>query len=464
VLDDLERLVILGHEGMVTFEALRWPNDAGVAFLQIDRDGQVIASTAKSGLNDARLRRALALAPQRSTGLDVARTVLGSKIEGQQDVLRRKEFSPEAAARLSAPLEMARRGKGMRDLLTAESSAAADYWAAWEQLELRFAQRDQKRVPAHWRTFRQRSSPFTASPRVAVNPANAVLNYLYALLEAETRIACLACGLDPGLGIFHTDQRARDSLALDLMEAVRPQVDAYSLDLFARRVFAAGDFAETRKGACRILAPVTHILAETTQLWTRAIAPIVEETCRILVGTVKARHAPMPTPLTQSTRRAAQVRSGRPRQKSEPPRAVPVATCPTCGGPLPDPNRAVCDECLPTRRLETAADLGTAGHAALARLRAEGRDPMHRPEARRKVGKANAKRQREAAAWDRAHEKPDADIFRAEILPLLQHVPLTQLEQATGLSKQYCSHIRRGCFVPHARHWDALKRVCQPAD
>jgi CRISPR-associated protein Cas1 len=58
-----------------------------------------------------------------------------------------------------------------------------------------------------------------------------MLNYLYALLEAETTIACHAVGLDPTIGIVHADNRGRDSLALDLMETARPKVDAYVLDL-----------------------------------------------------------------------------------------------------------------------------------------------------------------------------------------------------------------------------------------
>jgi CRISPR/Cas system-associated endonuclease Cas1 len=66
---------------------------------------------------------------------------------------------------------------------------------------------------------------------LATNPAGAILNYLYSLVEAETTLACHAVGLDPGLGIFHVDQRDRASLALDLMEAVRPLVDSYVLAL-----------------------------------------------------------------------------------------------------------------------------------------------------------------------------------------------------------------------------------------
>jgi CRISPR/Cas system-associated endonuclease Cas1 len=86
-------------------------------------------------------------------------------------------------------------------------------------------------VPEHWRTFGQRSSLLSKGPRLATNPAGAILNYLYSLVEAETTLACHAVGLDPGLGIFHVDQRDRASLALDLMEAVRPLVDSYVLAL-----------------------------------------------------------------------------------------------------------------------------------------------------------------------------------------------------------------------------------------
>ena len=91
-----------------------------------------------------------------------------------------------------------------------------------------FPRKDHSRVPAHWRVFGTRVSPLTGSPRLAANPANAILNYLYSLLESESRLAAAALGLDPGMGVLHVDtfflhQGARDSLACDLMEPVRPQ-------------------------------------------------------------------------------------------------------------------------------------------------------------------------------------------------------------------------------------------------
>ena len=47
------------------------------------------------------------------------------------------------------------------------------------------------------------------------------------MLESEARLAAAALGLDPGLGVLHVDSGSRDSLALDLLEPVRPQVDSY---------------------------------------------------------------------------------------------------------------------------------------------------------------------------------------------------------------------------------------------
>lgn len=40
-----------------------------------------------------------------------------------------------------------------------------------------------------------------------------------------------------------------------------------------------------------------------------------------------------------------------------------------------------------------------------------------RPEARSKVGTANARRAREGAEWERTHEKPDPEVFTRDILP-----------------------------------------------
>jgi len=107
---------------------------------------------------------------------------------------------------------------------------------------------DVARVPDHWRNFGSCISPLTGSPRLAANPPNAILNYLYALLEAEARGAASAMGLDASLGVLHSDTPHRDSLALDLLEPARAQVDSYVIDYFLRPPFGRSGSSSSAMG------------------------------------------------------------------------------------------------------------------------------------------------------------------------------------------------------------------------
>src|SRR5262249_33846822 len=120
------------------------------------------------------------------------------------------------------------------------------------EVPVNFSKADSLKIPEHRKSFGGRMSPLTNSPRLAVNPANAILNYLYAVLESESRLALAALGLDPGLGVLHSDLRSRDSLAADLMEPVRPEVDALLLRLLKTEQLRREWFFEQRDGNCRL--------------------------------------------------------------------------------------------------------------------------------------------------------------------------------------------------------------------
>src|SRR5207245_11221403 len=136
-----------------------------------------------------------------------------------------------------------------------EATAAACYWLAWAAhpaTTFRFAHAD--RVPTHWRVFDGRRSVLSkgVSARNAERPLNALLNLSYKLAEVEARLACVALGLDPAIGFVHADMARRDSLALDLLETIRPAVDRFTLDLIAERTFTRADFIERSDGSIRI--------------------------------------------------------------------------------------------------------------------------------------------------------------------------------------------------------------------
>ena len=305
----LKRLVVLGHTGFVSFEALRWMFDLGVAFVQIDRDGNVLMASGRRGLDNARLRRAQAVATTNGGAMSVARYLVSVKLAKQQSVAQRLTNHASAIASISRLIDKVSTASTASELRVIEARAADVYWDLWRPISVAFNQRDINTVPVQWNSFGSRSSPITGRPRLAANPANAVLNYLYAVAEAESSIALLAMGLDPGLGVYHMDQEARDSLACDVMEAVRPDVDAYLLDLISHRRFAAREFFETRKGVCRMMPALSATLIGAAPQFARMVAPVVEEVARMLTS-ASASKASLPTPLTQINRAMGRWESG----------------------------------------------------------------------------------------------------------------------------------------------------------
>ena len=215
------------------------------------------------------------------------------------------------------------------------------------QVPVGFARRDIVRVRACWQTFGRRTSPLTNSPRRASTPGNALLNYLYAVLEAETRIALLTVGLDPGIGFLNADQPSRDSLALDEMEAIRPEVDCWRYRWLQKVQLAARDFVETRDGTVCVMPRLTTQLTGTANVWARHVAPIAERIARRLAKP----GSQLPTPLTERKRHEGrkpvthalereqlELITGTRSRVSEP------RTCLECGRVLTDRRRNFCSD------------------------------------------------------------------------------------------------------------------------
>ena len=92
--------------------------------------------------------------------------------------------------------------------------------------------------------FRERSR------RPPLDNVNTLLSFLYTLLVHDIEGALEAVGLDPAVGFLHRDRPGRPSLALDLMEELRPVLaDRLTLTLINRRQVQAGDFRKSESGA-----------------------------------------------------------------------------------------------------------------------------------------------------------------------------------------------------------------------
>jgi CRISPR-associated endonuclease Cas1 len=467
----LERLVLIGSAGSVTLEALAWLRAIGAALVQIGRDGAVLAHSMPFGYEGHPIRRAQALAVTNGLDLTIARELIGRKLDGQRQILVRLRADLREHDKLRAAIDAAESIERVRVI---EATVAAQYFSAFRGVRVRFRDRDLVRIPARWLRADSRASILTGAPRAATAPINALRNYLFACLESEARLALLVHGLDPAIGVLHADQRNRDSLALDAMEPVRAEVDAFLLDLFEDRTFTARDFGELPNGVCRIAAPLTHELALTIPHWQECLRPIAAALAltfrdallnngaspRNRITGTRSRAVAQPSPLVAPPRRRPPAKPYASKATRAPrPEALakhPIA-CASCGEPVLKRRRRYCEDCLPKARRERGLRAIAAARKALAVQAAAGNDPRASAESGRKRSGAIAQQHRCNREWARG-STPDRDAawFRREIIPRLDAFSLSEIANATGLSLAACSRIRAGMRIPHPRHWEAL--------
>lgn len=255
----------------------------------------------------------------------------------------------------------------------------------------------------------------------------------------------MACGLDPGIGLLHHDAPARDSLCCDIMEAVRPSVDAWLLDWIMREPFRRSDFFEERNGNCRLLKTLTAKLSEAMSVWGKLVWPWTEFVAQTLWSTtsrVRNRSA-IPTRLTQQHRREA--KGGLPTTLVIP---KPERVCRGCGKRI-RAEHTDCGECAiegATKRLMDAARIGRiAGHT---------------PDALAKEGKSQRQHAKARSEW-KASSQPSwltAELFSKQIQPLLTEVSTSAIASRIAVSRWYAGRIRQG-YRPHPRHWQALAQL-----
>lgn len=84
------------------------------------------------------------------------------------------------------------------------------------------------------------------------NPAkdmfNCMLNYAYGILYSNVERACIIAGLDPYIGIMHTDNYNKTALVFDLIEMYRGYMDEIVFKLFSKRKIKKSMFDEMNGG------------------------------------------------------------------------------------------------------------------------------------------------------------------------------------------------------------------------
>lgn len=140
----------------------------------------------------------------------------------------------QASMALKSILSVIPECKTIGELMAFEGSAGKIYFSVFNHLILH--QREDF-------SFAERTR------RPPLDNMNALLSFLYTLLTNEVASALEAVGLDPYVGFLHQDRPGRPSLALDLMEELRPVfADRLGLSLVNRKQITAKGFTQKESG------------------------------------------------------------------------------------------------------------------------------------------------------------------------------------------------------------------------
>ncbi len=145
-------------------------------------------------------------------------------------------------------------------VLGLEGAGAAAYYAALTALF----------PPALHFTGRNRRPPR--------DPVNACLSLGYTLLHFEAVRAAYGAGLDPLLGFYHEPAYGRESLACDLIEPLRPRLDAWVWNLFRERWLRAEDFV-LDKGACLLAKGGRQTFYASYESWVPPLRRYLRREC-----------------------------------------------------------------------------------------------------------------------------------------------------------------------------------------
>lgn len=247
----LGQIVLFGQVA-ASPDVLGFAAASGVSVAWLSWSGKLLARVEGPQSGNVLLRRAQHRATADPVAaLPVARAIVAAKITNQRAVLRRhlRDYPEangaaavdEAQLRLSAAARRSLRATDLDTLRGEEGEAGRAYWSAFTHLI---------RSPDPGMGFAGRNR------RPPLDPMNALLSFLYALLAVDCRAACEAHGLDPQMGFLHRDRPGRMSLALDLMEELRaPLADRVALTLVNRRQITTRDFTRQDTGAVLLSEP-----------------------------------------------------------------------------------------------------------------------------------------------------------------------------------------------------------------
>lgn len=244
---NFEQIVTMNYTG-ISPGLLRLCAEEGVTVTYLSPTGKYIG-TFETGIKGSILTRKkqFRLSEDEESSLEIARGFILGKVQNSITLSRRFFWDhPERKTEtVEKCLEYLEGSKGRimdvenkEELRGVEGDASRTYFKIFQEMILNEEEGFQF-------NGRNRNPP--------LDPLNGLLSLSYGFLRVRVEGALNTVGLDPYAGFLHSDRSGRRSLALDLMEELRPVLaDRFVLSLVNRKQLKGRDFMRKANGAVEL--------------------------------------------------------------------------------------------------------------------------------------------------------------------------------------------------------------------
>ena len=263
-------IIIDGHTGNITFEAMRWLSKHNINLTLLNWNGQLLANVMPEQPKSGKLRIKQYQKYLDSTDrFEIALKIVQTKVEHSLNMLEelsrfyesvdfvkiRKSAEKEDLFLLGIMKNSEKQdiSKSIKQLMTYEGRIARIYH---ENLTTIFNQLSPE-FNFTGRKNKTNSRNYNASDEI-----NALLNYGYAILESEIRKAINGIGLDYSIGFLHEINQSHTPLVYDLQELFRWIIDLSVIELLEEKKIKKSDFIITENYHTRLGESVAKLLIE----------------------------------------------------------------------------------------------------------------------------------------------------------------------------------------------------------
>lgn len=251
--EEIRRVPLHNLEGIITFgytgaspALMHACAERNVSLSFLSAHGRFLARVTGKIRGNVVLRKSQFLASENeSSCIEIGRNMIIGKISNCRQVVERAvrdhairidtEKFKRVSEFLSASIENVKNCQSLEQLFGLEGEAASIYFSVFNDMILR----------------QKESFVFdNRNRRPPKDNVNALLSFTYTLLMHDTASALETVGLDPYVGFVHRIRPGRASLALDVMEELRPIVaDRFVLTMINTNRINSSDFVKKEHGA-----------------------------------------------------------------------------------------------------------------------------------------------------------------------------------------------------------------------